>query len=114
MGLPPYNGGLFHDGPGSLLPRLTLPDGVLVPLVDAMSRQGSDGLTPRWINYRDLSVQHLGGIYERLLERDPIPDGQGRLTLRPNPFARKTCFLHNLIAHYSMKVLACAAGGCGT
>ena len=50
----------------------------------------------RWINYRDLSVQHLGGIYERLLERDPVPDGQGGVTLRPNPYARKH---HRLLLH---------------
>ena len=90
MGLPPYNGGLFHDPPGGLLTRLSLPDAVLVPLVDDVSRQGGGGFVRRYINYRDLSVQHLGGIYERLLERDPVPDGKGGLALRPNAFARKT------------------------
>ena len=89
LGLPPYNGGLFHDEPGSLLRRLTLPDAVLAPLVDLMSREGP-AFDQRWINYRDLSVQHLGSIYERLLERDVVPDGTGGVTLRPNPFARKT------------------------
>lgn len=89
MGLPPYNGGLFHDESGSLLLRLTLPDAVLAPLVDAMSREGP-ALARRWINYRDLTVQHLGLIYERLLERDVVPDGSGGVGLRPNAFARKT------------------------
>jgi hypothetical protein len=49
MGLPPYNGGLFQDAPGGLLTRLTLPDAVLAPLLDAMSREGPDG-ERRWIN----------------------------------------------------------------
>lgn len=71
IGLPPYNGGLFAPGrPGArILDRVTLPDAVFAPLVDALSRhQGPEG--KRWINYRDLSVQHLGSIYERLLEND--------------------------------------------
>jgi hypothetical protein len=89
MGLPPYNGGLFDDADAPLLTGLALPDAVLAPLLDAMSRVEVDG-TRRWINYRDLSVQHLGSMYERLLERDVVPDGVGGLTLRPNAFSRKT------------------------
>ncbi len=88
MGLPPYDGTLFCDAPGSLLTRVSLPDAVLAPLLDAMSREGGAGAR-RWINYRDLSVQHLGSIYEQLLERDLVADGAGSVTLRPNPFARK-------------------------
>ncbi len=89
MGLPPYNGGLFHDRPADLLRRLSLPDAVLAPLVDAMSREGA-ALDRRWINYRDLSVQQLGSIYERLLERDIVADETGKASLRPNAYARKT------------------------
>lgn len=89
MGLPPYNGGLFDDAGADLLSRMALPDAVLAPLLDAMSRE-QDGDARRWINYRDLSVQHLGGIYERLLERDPVADGAGGVVLRPDAYARKT------------------------
>ncbi len=89
MGLPPYNGGLFDDAAAPLLARLALPDAVLAPLLDAMSRVEVAGAR-RWINYRDLSVQHLGSIYERLLERDLVSDGAGSVILRPNAFARKT------------------------
>ncbi len=89
LGLPPYNGGLFDDRAADLLARITLPDAVLAPLLDAMSREDDAG-TRRWINYRDLSVQHLGGIYERLLEQDLVDDGAGGTMLRANPFARKT------------------------
>ena len=88
LGLPPYNGGLFDDDPAGLLSRIELPDAALAPLLDAMSREGAAGAR-RWINYRDLSVQHLGSIYERLLERDLVAEGAG-VTLRPNAFARKT------------------------
>ena len=88
LGLPAYNGGLFHDDAGSLMSRVVLPDAVLVPLLDAMSREEVEGKR-RWINYRDLSVQHLGSIYEGLLERDPVADGAGGVTLRLNAFARK-------------------------
>ena len=88
MGLPPYNGGLFHDEAGSLLDRVALPDAVLAPLLDRISREGGP-LARRWINYRDLSAQHLGSIYEGLLERDVVAVNGG-LTLRPNAFARRT------------------------
>ena len=89
MGLPPYNGGLFHDADSGLLARLSLPDGVLAPLVDLMSRE-QDSSPPRWINYRDLSVQQLGAIYERLLERDVVAGDGGGVALRVNAFARRT------------------------
>ena len=36
-----------------------------------------------------MSVQQLGSIYERLLEREPVRDGDGKILIRPNPYARK-------------------------
>lgn len=71
IGLPPYNGGLFAtQRPGArILQRCRLPDSVFAPAVDALSRH-DDGRAKRWINYRDLSVQQLGSIYERLLENE--------------------------------------------
>ncbi|MEX0758277.1 MAG: Eco57I restriction-modification methylase domain-containing protein [Tistlia sp.] len=71
IGLPPYNGGLFARGrPGArILERIDLPDALFAPVIDALSRH-DDGKTKRWINYRDLSVQQLGSIYERLLENE--------------------------------------------
>ena len=42
----------------------------------------------RYINYRDLGVQQLGSIYERLLEQELVRDGE-TLAVRPNIFARK-------------------------
>ena len=87
MGLPPYNGGLFDDREAPLLGRITLSDRALAELIDALSREAA---SHRWINYRDLSVQHLGSIYERLLEQEVAVDEAGRLGLRPSIFARKT------------------------
>ena len=43
----------------------------------------------RFVNYRDMSVQQLGSIYERLLEREPVRDDDGKISIRPNPYARK-------------------------
>jgi hypothetical protein len=63
LGLPPYNGGLFDRQAAPLLERIELSDAMFAPLLDALSRHGG-----RRINYRDLSVQQLGSIYERLLE----------------------------------------------
>ena len=53
-----------------------------------------------WINYRDLAVAHLGGIYERLLEYSLVHEVQAkddykdkpeinRITAAPASFARK-------------------------
>ena len=36
-----------------------------------------------------MSVQQLGSIYERLLEREPVRDDDGKISIRPNPYARK-------------------------
>lgn len=93
VGIPPYNGGLF-DGAGSpLLSSARIADDIMAPVLDALSYERSSGQR-RYINYRDLSVQQLGSIYERLLEfeivREPTPSGDaGYLTVRPNLFARK-------------------------
>ena len=47
------------------------------------------GGSHRFVNYRDMSVQQLGSIYERLLEHEPARRGDGSITIRPNPYVRK-------------------------
>ncbi len=75
MGLPPYNGGLFAAGRAPLLDRVALPDRALGPILGGLAFQPTaDG--PAWINYRDLSVQQLGTIYEALLERAVKAEGR--------------------------------------
>lgn len=89
LGLPAYNGGLFQDRAGDILARTKVPDAELVPIVDAMSRELRPGAGRQWINYRDLSVQHLGSIYEKLLEHDVVEAAVTGVTLQPSPYARK-------------------------
>ena len=43
----------------------------------------------RFVNYRDMSVQQLGSIYERLLEQEPARNPDGEIVIRPNSYARK-------------------------
>ena len=88
IGLPPYDGGLFDHERVPLLAAVRLGDGVLADVIDALSfEQTTTGR--RYINYRDLSVQQLGSIYERLLEQELARDGD-TIVVRPNAFVRKT------------------------
>ncbi len=105
VGMPAYNGGLFERGRSAVLARCRIRDADLAPAIDALSRRTDDLLKAR-INYRDLSVAHLGGIYERLLEYALVQDapeapahfsaftrpqqpGESPLVARPASFARK-------------------------
>ncbi len=88
VGLPPYNGGLFSATQTPLLKTITLPDDVMAEAIDILSFEHRDGQR-RYINYRDLSVQQLGSIYERLLEFELTRDDSGSVDVRPNIFARK-------------------------
>lgn len=99
VGIPAYNGGLFDRARSPLLERSKVPDAIMAPIIDALSRRTED-LLRGWINYRDLSVAHLGGIYERLLEyklehevapKDTFENTPeiDRIVARPASFARK-------------------------
>ena len=99
VGMPAYNGGLFDRARSPLLERTNVHDDVMAPIIDALSRRTED-LLHGWINYRDLSVSHLGGIYERLLEYSLVHEVQAadsykdkpeinRITAAPASFARK-------------------------
>ena len=88
IGLPPYNGGLFALGAAPLLETVRLPDDVVAAIVYDLSHRGADG-DRRFVNYRDMSVQQLGSIYERLLEHEPVRHDDGSITIRPNPYVRK-------------------------
>lgn len=87
VGLPPYNGGLFSASQ-PLLNDIRLGDDVMAEALDILSWEEHDGRR-RYINYRDLSVQQLGSIYERLLEFELVRDDGDELEIRPNIFARK-------------------------
>ena len=88
LGLPPYNGGLFSQDAAPILGNARLPDAVVAPVIYAMSHRETDGAR-HFVNYRDMSVQQLGSIYERLLERELVRSDEGGVTIRPNSYARK-------------------------
>ena len=88
IGLPPYNGGLFSAESAPILENVHLPDSVVAPVIyDLSHTRTPEGR--RFVNYRDMSVQQLGSIYERLLEREPSRNDAGGIVIRPNPYARK-------------------------
>ena len=87
IGLPPYNGGLFDPERTPLLRQVRLSDSVMAEVIDKLSFERADD-TRKYINYRDLSVQQLGSIYERLLEHEVVREG-AVVDIRPNIFARK-------------------------
>ena len=89
IGLPPYNGGLFAAEAAPLLETVRLADEEIAPIIYDLSHAEDSQGVRRFVNYRDMSVQQLGSIYERLLEREPVRDDEGNISIRPNPYARK-------------------------
>ena len=110
IGLPPYNGGLFDAERTPLLKKIRIADSVMADVIDKLSFERTDE-TRKYINYRDLNVQQLGSIYERLLEHEVVRKG-GIVDIRPNIFARKGSGsyytpddLVNLIIHETLEPL---------
>ena len=97
---PPYNGGLFDPEAAPLLQQIELPDAAFAPLLDALSRHGG-----RRINYRDLSVQQLGSIYERLLEHEVV-ERDGRVEVISDEAARKgsgSFYTHEVLVQFILE-----------
>ena len=73
-GVPPYNGGLFDPDESAFLRDNALPDWYLARVIDQLGR-APDSEHPDAglfrVDYRDLSIQHLGHVYEGLLELHP-------------------------------------------
>jgi hypothetical protein len=90
LGIPAYNGGLFDPAASPVLGRVQLPDSVVADVVFRLSHiDVGDGRPPKYINYRDLSVQQLGSVYERILEHG-LRVEEGRVVVAENPAARKS------------------------
>ena len=92
--LPAYNGGLFDRERPALLARARLPDTSVVTIIDRLGAVAVNGAADRaLVNFRDLSVEQLGTLYERLLERRPVvrhgPDGSAEVEAQLQPYARK-------------------------
>ena len=68
---------------------MRLPDDQVAPVIHDLSHASDAQGQRRFVNYRDMSVQQLGSIYERLLEREPVRGEDGEIDIRPNPYARK-------------------------
>jgi hypothetical protein len=68
--IPAYNGGLFAaDTPdGQLIQQLTIPDGIMLPVLQALLIDNDDMHQLGAIDFRSLSVREFGTIYEGLLE----------------------------------------------
>ena len=89
IGLPAYNGGLFAPAATPILERARLSDAEIAPIIYGLSHVMDPQGEYQFVNYRDMSVQQLGSIYERLLEREPVLEEDGKVVIRPNPYARK-------------------------
>ena len=88
IGLPPYNGGLFASKAAPMLEEVRLPDAKIASIIYNLSHTQDPHGTHRFVNYRDMSAQQLGSIYERLLEHEPVRE-DSEITIRLNPYARK-------------------------
>lgn len=72
--VPAYNGGLFDGGSHVFLSANKMPDRYLARVIDQLAR-APDPAHPAGgivrVDYRDLAIQHLGNVYEGLLELQP-------------------------------------------
>ena len=85
----PTTEGLFAPEAAPLLDTVRLADAEIAPVIHDLSHARDAQGVRHFVNYRDMSVQQLGSIYERLLEREPVRDDEGKIVVRPNSYARK-------------------------
>jgi len=81
--IPAYNGGLFDNEKHPFLVDKKIQDGHIARVVDLLARIPSKQDKDRSrIDYSDLSLRHLGGIYEGLLEFKPKLANQDRVAVK--------------------------------
>jgi len=69
LGVPAYDGRLFDPARYPFLEERVIGDRHLAAAIDLLSRaQAGPGQGLSFVDYRDLSIRHLGSIYEGLLE----------------------------------------------
>jgi hypothetical protein len=78
--VPPFNGRLFSPTHAPLAESLALDDGAVRDAVMALTTQPGAGGRQR-ISYADLGVEQLGGVYERILDYEPVSTGGRRPAL---------------------------------
>ena len=76
LGVNEYNGGLFSPVAHPWLHGRTVPDDLMSLALDLLYRVGGEQ-----VDYRDLSVRHLGTIFEQLLAFQLAEGSDGRLRL---------------------------------
>ena len=85
--VPAYNGGLFDPEQHEFLTTKRLPDCHLARVIDQLGR-APDKAHPAAglcrVDYRDLAIQHLGSIYEGLLELDSHYAHEPMIVVRRN------------------------------
>ena len=87
IGLPQYNGGLFDSKAHSVLNEVQISDYTVSKIILALSFEETEkGL--EYVSYRNLSIQQLGSIYERLLEYR-VQKTDGEIVIQPDTFSRK-------------------------
>jgi type I restriction-modification system DNA methylase subunit len=83
--IPAYNGGLFDSENHPFLDTKRLSDWYLARVIDQLSR-AKDPERPDLglfrVDYRDLAIQHLGSVYEGLLEVHPRYASQPMIVVR--------------------------------
>ena len=84
IGQPAYNGGLFASS-HAILDEIELSDAELAPIIHQLSHTSAG----TYLSYRNLEVQQLGSVYERLLERIPRRDDGNQVDVTISPYARK-------------------------
>jgi Alw26I/Eco31I/Esp3I family type II restriction m6 adenine DNA methyltransferase len=72
IGVYQYNGGLFDSSRHEFLESYDIGDFYLAKAIDLLARTENEQEKKReFVDYRDLAIQHLGSIYEGLLEHKP-------------------------------------------
>jgi hypothetical protein len=84
LGVGEYNGGLFSAERHPYFANRSVPDNLLAPALDGLYRVGGE-----FVDYRSLSVRHLGTIYERLLDYR-LAERDGSLVLETASGRRET------------------------
>ena len=88
-GLPAYNGGLFDREIPDLMARVRLPDASVAAIINSLGAAAVNGSSEKvLVNFRDLAVEQLGTLYERLLERRPVMR-DSQVSAQLQPYARK-------------------------
>ena len=91
--VPSYNGGLFNPAQNEFLCNNKLPDWYLARVIDLLARAKDEhhpnsGLYR--VDYRDLQIQHLGNIYEGLLELKPYIAQEKMKVIQPKAQSKRS------------------------